>query len=1518
MSVEAESLTQSAGAILTGNTGLFSLETGTTSGIALDNANGFSNVCLTQSGGTSISAVYRNNGSYTVAANFPGSVTARAAAAGAVITVGTVNSVNGIRTFYAGVPVLLSAPAGIKLVKNISAGGDITFESPVVMGVDTLVSVSSTYLGSAITFESTLNGYTDSGVNKGNLALSAASGSVIFNAPVGGAVRLNTLAIKQGSVSNGASSPALSITADTINLGESAAVDFDTSASANKNITFKTDKVDIQTTGPVSINAGTGSFQISPSTVTKTIEYGDAESLSKDVYYSSDWSAITAAAFIVGGASQTGAVFISEVANTPVTVTFKTAASARVFFEGDYSVADTLPNTVYFETGGITINGGHTIDLKDNAWHAPPPVTLAGTASSSTAVIKAGGGITFDSTVMPDGSANTRNLTLDAASGNVTLGGAAGSSSNKIGDLIIEHNPSGAGAAALVLPAVYSKGAVTAHHNGIVTLNGSITAAGDVSEKGSGGVSFGGSYTITGDSVLLTNNISASGKDIGFTAANSTNKKVNLGGDITISARQIDFNGNINGDSDNDSTANYSLSIDHTGLLNLESVFVSQLTEYGSGGSVRIGGYGIAASALLETENGLSFDNNIVLYQDSDFNSKGGGVTVNSVFSRPSSSFSAVLTADGAVTLNGSIGSTAARMSYIKIEANGLTTQNSVLYSNATSAPPGTGISLNILNITGDLSLDARGAGGAVNIAIEQNILHNGSLAVLAGDFNLDAHNYYMSDTPLGDSGFSGNGSRVLTLGPQTKFIINGVDFKTDSSFAINASPVSTLVINGSCSILLGDRSKQALGGVTIESASTLTAQSDLTVQGDWTQTGGFTHGDKLVEFAGSDVTITGSTSWYKFLCAVPGATIKFSNSGDTHTFENEVRIEGTKERPIVLNAVTVNPSPSPPFLAPTTDFWVIDVSMAASYLFKYVKVYHSYAYPMGINASPNEVWTGTSAPYWTINWKTEFYYIFGFTEDTDGDGRIDRIRVQATETIGGDFGDFRMDVEGYTVTGYDSVGSTFPSPFIYLNVQPQVRHDGNARPALRLVNPGGLIGEVSGRSLGVIQGFTLRAADTTPPRLLYSLTHPDSGQLYMKFSEPVTGTPSLSSPIGSKIFTFAGKADADGLLFSTGDGPFTADDIIADDNAVRYQENIILDVTDTGAGWPADPYALGFTSSSYNPSYPTAADYSGYAPVDISSSWPGALDNDVFSASGMNFQPHPSGSFEWSSGRRVSDILLLAQPPAASSAGSLWPNYAKGANGESLIQQWDGSKTLVLTRNWENKDYSIDMNITAKNNLANADTAPDLIFGFNIPNIYREGKASGNLWLPSIRAEGSFDFAQNFVPQTYAGTDRAGDGTSDVQYHIAENSLKDMNTFDFIFEVPLTASVDSSIPLFAARLDLKNSRWWKLKPFSFIVRDIVRQSGGVSIVNNVLNPLKGGKTKLIYVLTKPGQVTVNVFSLDGVLIRNLYRGHRETGEHFAEWDGRNNGGNAVARGVYFIRIVGPDIDEIRKIMLVK
>jgi len=105
---------------------------------------------------------------------------------------------------------------------------------------------------------------------------------------------------------------------------------------------------------------------------------------------------------------------------------------------------------------------------------------------------------------------------------------------------------------------------------------------------------------------------------------------------------------------------------------------------------------------------------------------------------------------------------------------------------------------------------------------------------------------------------------------------------------------------------------------------------------------------------------------------------------------------------------------------------------------------------------------------------------------------------------------------------------------------------------------------------------------------------------------------------------------------------------------------------------------------------------------------------------------------------------------------------------------------------------------------------------------------------------------------------------------------------------------------------------------WSYRVQDIIKQRGGVTILNNVIDVKKGERVAVQVDVANGGQVSVMVFTLDGDVVRSLHRGRLAAGTYTMTWDGTNAGGSPVARGMYFIRVVGPGLDEVRKVMVVK
>jgi hypothetical protein len=60
------------------------------------------------------------------------------------------------------------------------------------------------------------------------------------------------------------------------------------------------------------------------------------------------------------------------------------------------------------------------------------------------------------------------------------------------------------------------------------------------------------------------------------------------------------------------------------------------------------------------------------------------------------------------------------------------------------------------------------------------------------------------------------------------------------------------------------------------------------------------------------------------------------------------------------------------------------------------------------------------------------------------------------------------------------------------------------------------------------------------------------------------------------------------------------------------------------------------------------------------------------------------------------------------------------------------------------------------------------------------------------------------------------------------------------------------------------------------------------------------------------------VFDLAGDVGNVLVRTQQSAGEYEAIWNGTNRAGTHVTRGIYFMRIVAPGIDEIRKVLVVR
>jgi hypothetical protein len=90
-----------------------------------------------------------------------------------------------------------------------------------------------------------------------------------------------------------------------------------------------------------------------------------------------------------------------------------------------------------------------------------------------------------------------------------------------------------------------------------------------------------------------------------------------------------------------------------------------------------------------------------------------------------------------------------------------------------------------------------------------------------------------------------------------------------------------------------------------------------------------------------------------------------------------------------------------------------------------------------------------------------------------------------------------------------------------------------------------------------------------------------------------------------------------------------------------------------------------------------------------------------------------------------------------------------------------------------------------------------------------------------------------------------------------------------------------------------------------------------LQLVNNYFKRGSGWTTVWYYVDTA-GDVSLDVYTIDGRLVKRLFSGYRERGEYNEVWTGRDENGDVVSTGIYLIRLKAPGTDVIKKVCVVR
>jgi uncharacterized repeat protein (TIGR01451 family) len=106
--------------------------------------------------------------------------------------------------------------------------------------------------------------------------------------------------------------------------------------------------------------------------------------------------------------------------------------------------------------------------------------------------------------------------------------------------------------------------------------------------------------------------------------------------------------------------------------------------------------------------------------------------------------------------------------------------------------------------------------------------------------------------------------------------------------------------------------------------------------------------------------------------------------------------------------------------------------------------------------------------------------------------------------------------------------------------------------------------------------------------------------------------------------------------------------------------------------------------------------------------------------------------------------------------------------------------------------------------------------------------------------------------------------------------------------------------------------------PVTPVPTPIATPVGKVSTDRNYINTGKGDKVQIKYKVDKDGLCSVRIFNLSGEMVRNFGNVTLSAGVYNKAWDGTNDTGKIVGKGLYFIVVKQPGGQTTKKLVVIK
>ena len=187
--------------------------------------------------------------------------------------------------------------------------------------------------------------------------------------------------------------------------------------------------------------------------------------------------------------------------------------------------------------------------------------------------------------------------------------------------------------------------------------------------------------------------------------------------------------------------------------------------------------------------------------------------------------------------------------------------------------------------------------------------------------------------------------------------------------------------------------------------------------------------------------------------------------------------------------------------------------------------------------------------------------------------------------------------------------------------------------------------------------------------------------------------------------------------------------------------------------------------------------------------------------------------------------------------------------------------------------------------------------------NLYVEGN---NLWLNKLLA-GKKEGEEWFVPDDAHPVSK--DSINQITAFYYKDGFKIWCSKFKLSETPLSVSlIDSVMHFFEIKKPTINQP----------PTNSLGQESNLLLLPSLPNPFHKQTIIRFQIQRMPSKINLSVYNLAGKSVKNLFTGYLTPGEYEVAWDTRDESGNPVVNGVYFLRLQGDNESHLGKLISLK